>query len=626
MPFGEEHSATLLVEVDGAPLPADVAPLMVSGYVDSARSVPDLFVLRFSDEHGTVLAKGGFTIGAKVKLQVQASGPGGPTPLLEGEVTAVEAELDPEGFHTVVRGFDASHRLFRGRRMEAYREMTVGEITQKVGQRAGLRVAEVVSTGPQIEHAVQDDVDDWTFLSSLAAQRGWVLRVVAGALHLTEPVQATEAPATGDEARKNPLVLEKGVNLQWLRATVTAAGQVPEVEVRGWDVQQKKAVVATVPGKTTGAQLADADPAKLAKTFGSPTLVQSAPGLSLMQDVRLRAVALADRVAGGFAELEGAAHGNPAMLAGEAVAVRGLGSPFDGRYVLTAVRHDFDAEQGYVTSFTVAGVSERSLLGTVVGSAGTSGTGGGGGAGGTAGRSPTLGVLTAIVTDAKDPLDLARVRVTIPVLSDTYESGWARVLQQGAGAARGTYLLPEVGDEVLVAFAEGDLAQPFVLGGLYNGKDKPEAGQVGGSDGKIEKRVFVSRTGMRVEHLESPNGEELTISTNAGKQKVRLVQKPDAAIEIISEGPVTVTAKKAVTVTAQQDVSVTTQTGAVTVKGADVTLEGSKSVVVKSPKLTLEGTATAELKGATVKVAAQGQAELSSTGMTTVRGSLVKIN
>jgi len=149
---------------------------------------------------------------------------------------------------------------------------------------------------------------------------------------------------------------------------------------------------------------------------------------------------------------------------------------------------------------------------------------------------------------------------------------------------------------------------------------------VGGTDGKIQRRVFVSRTGMRVEHLEKPDGEELTISTNAGKQKVRLVQKPDAAIEIISEGPVTVTAKQAVTVTAQKDVSVTTQTGAVTVKGADVTLEGSKSVVVKSPKLTLEGTGTAELKGASVKVAAQGQAELSSTGMTTVRGSLVKIN
>ncbi|AEE44308.1 VgrG-related protein [Cellulomonas fimi] len=622
MPFGEEHSATLLVEVDGTPLPADVAPLLVSGYVDSARSVPDVFVLRFSDEHGTVLAKGKFTIGAKVKLQVQASGPGGPKPLLEAEVTAVEAEVDAEGVHTTVRGYDVSHRLFRGRRVEAYRKMTGGEIARKVAQRAGLAVGSVPSGGAQVEHVMQDDVDDWTFLASLAEQHGWVLRVVDGKLDLAEPGKAAQAPSGGDEARKNPLVLEKGVNLQWLRATVTAAGQVPEVEVRSWDVQAKKALVAKVPAATVSAQLADADPAKLAKTFQGPLLVQPAPGLETQAAVQARAKALADRLAGGFAELEGAAHGNPAMKAGEAVAVRGLGSPFDGRYVLTAVRHDFDAEHGYVTSFTVAGASERSLLGTVLGTSGGAFSSGGG----PTGRTPTLGVLTAIVTDAKDPLGLGRVRLQFPVHSDQYESGWARVVQLGAGASRGTGLLPEVGDEVLVAFSEGDLGQPYVLGGLYNGKDKPEPDQVGGTDGKIQRRVFVSRTGMRVEHLEKPGGEELVLSTNGGAQKIRLVQKPDASIEIVSEGPVTVTAKKEVQVTAQKDVSVTTQTGAVTVKGADVTLEGSKSVVVKSPKLTLEGTATTEVKGASVKVAATGTAELSASGVTTVRGSLVKIN
>ncbi|NKY40431.1 VgrG-related protein [Cellulomonas septica] len=622
MPFGEEHSATLLISVDGTPLPADVAPLLVSGYVDSARSVPDLFVLRFSDEHGTVLTKGGFTIGAQVQLQVQSSGPGGPKPLLKGEVTAVEAELDPEGLHTVVRGYDVSHRLFRGRRMEAYRKMKPGEIVRKVAQRAGLAVGTVSSQGSVIEHAVQDDVDDWTFVSTLADELGWVLRVVDGKLQAGPPAQATAAPATSGEARKDPLVLEKGVNLQWLRATVTAAGQVPDVEVRSWDVKQKKALVGTATATTVSAQLADADPVRLAKKFGGPTLVESASSLETQAAVNARAKALADRIAGGFAELEGAAHGNPALLAGGSVAVRGIGSPFDGQYVLTAVRHDFDAEGGYVTSFTVAGASERSLLGTVLGST----AGGLGVAGGPTGRTPTLGVMQAIVTDAKDPEALNRVRIKLPVHSDTYESGWARVVQPGAGASRGTGMLPEVGDEVLVAFAEGDLGQPYVLGGLYNGKDKPDKDQVGSSDGKIQKRVFVSRTGMRVEHLEKPGAEELTISTNAGAQKIRLVQKPDAAIEIISEGPITVTAKKEATVTAQNDVSVTSKTGAVKVKGIDVTVEGSKSLALKAPQVTVEGTASAEVKGAAVKVAAQGTAELSATGITTVRGSLVKIN
>ncbi|WP_421734268.1 VgrG-related protein [Cellulomonas sp.] len=611
MSHGEEHSASLLVEVEGSPLPVDVMALLVSGSVDSSRNVPDMFVLRFSDEHAIVLAKGKLTIGAKVRLRVQNSGPGGPAPLLDGEVTALEAELDADGFHTVVRGLDRSHRLFRGRRIEAYRNMTADEIARKVAKRAGLKEGACNTGGGVLEHTVQENVNDWDFLASLAAQRGAVVRVVEGALDFTRPAQASTAPTGGDGARTNPLVLEKGVNVQWLRSTVTAAGQVPEVEVRGWDVAQKRAVVAVAPAATTTVTLADADPATLATSFASPRYVQPAPSVADQGQCDARAKALADRIAAGFAELEGAAHGNPAMRAGEPVTLRGMGSPFDGRYTLSAVRHEFTADTGYVTSFTVAGASERSLYGSVVG----------------AGRpAATPGVLSAVVTDIKDPQNLGRVKVKLPVHSDQYESGWARTVAPGAGAGRGTALLPEVGDEVLVAFGNGEMGHPFVLGGLYNGKDTPEPDQVNANDGKVQRRVFVSRTGMRVEHLEKPDGEELVLSTNGGAQKVRLVQKPDASIEIISEGPVTVTAKKNVQVTAQKDIEVSTPSGKVTVKGTDLVLEGTSSIALKAPKVTVNGTASAEVSAPNVKVAATATAELSASATTTIRGAIVKIN
>ena len=360
MALGEEHSASLLVEVEGTALPVDVSTLLVSGSVDSSRSVPDMFVLRFSDPHSVVLAKGGFTIGAKVRLRVQGSGPGGPTPLLDGEVTALEAELDADGFHTVVRGLDRSHRLFRGRRMEAYQNMTASDIARKVAKRAGLKEGTFESGGAVLEHTAQDNVSDWEFLTSLAAQRGVVVRVVEGALDFDVPTRASTAPEGSDGARNNPLVLEKGVNLQWLRSTVTAAGQVPEVEVRGWDVKQKRSVVAVAPGATESAANS-VEPKTLATTFWSPRYVQPAPMLADQGQVAARATALADMIASGFAELEGVAHGNPTMRAGEPVALRGIGSPFDGRYTLSAVRHEFTADTGYVTAFTVAGASERSL-------------------------------------------------------------------------------------------------------------------------------------------------------------------------------------------------------------------------------------------------------------------------
>src|SRR4029079_13649038 len=104
------------------------------------------------------------------------------------------------------------------------------------------------------------------FLASLAAQRGAVVRVADGKLDFAVPTQASRAPRERDESRQNPLVIEKGVNLLWLRSTVTAAGQVPEVEVRGWDVAQKQAVVAGGKGATARGHTAAAEPTTRADT------------------------------------------------------------------------------------------------------------------------------------------------------------------------------------------------------------------------------------------------------------------------------------------------------------------------------------------------------------------------
>src|SRR4051794_17163412 len=142
-----------------------------------------------------------------------------------------------------------------------------------------------------------------------------------------------------------------------------------------------------------------------------------------------------------------------------------LGPPFDGKYVITTSRHGYDADEGYVTWFEVTGRQERSTLALT-----------GGEAGGVPARRRIEGVVPAVVDDVNDPDHRCRVRLRFPWLSESYVSDWARVCQVGAGAGRGAVILPEPGDEVLVACADGDLRWPFVLGGLYNDKDKPAVG------------------------------------------------------------------------------------------------------------------------------------------------------
>lgn len=83
------------------------------------------------------------------------------------------------------------------------------------------------------------------------------------------------------------------------------------------------------------------------------------------------------------------------------------------------------------------------------------------------------GVCAAVVEDNDDPEKEGRVKVSYPWLDDATVTEWCRVLQPYAGKDFGAFFVPEKKTEVLVAFTHGDMNEPIVIGGLYNGKDKP---------------------------------------------------------------------------------------------------------------------------------------------------------
>ncbi|MBC3839980.1 hypothetical protein GXW82_06570 [Streptacidiphilus sp. 4-A2] len=146
------------------------------------------------------------------------------------------------------------------------------------------------------------------------------------------------------------------------------------------------------------------------------------------------------------------------MTPGTAIALNGGGLPFEGNYTVTGTRHVFSGAEKYQTWVTVTGRQIRSLYGLASGGADTA---------------PKIpGVVTALVTNIQDPLHQGRVKLMFPWLSATYESDWCRIAQLGGVRGGGTFL-PEVQDEVLCAFDRGSLDHPYVVAGLYNGKDQP---------------------------------------------------------------------------------------------------------------------------------------------------------
>lgn len=614
MPLGEEYANRLVVAIDGAPIPPDSESLLVSAYIDDSVHVPSMAVLRFSDPADLVLTSIKAGVGKQMTVAVQQSGQGAPVALIDADITALEREIDERGAFTTVRGLDVRHRLQSGAGVTAFVKMTVSDIVRKIAQENGL----AVRVGPfttMHDHRARSGESDLDFLGRLARGVGAVVRVEGRTLVFDKPTQATTAPS-GSEAGTDPFVIEYGGNLISLRATLTGTGQVPELEVRGWNPKEKAAVSATGSTASPSAQLTTTPKSLATNVKGRKHLI----GTALATSAAATAVATtaAATRAGGAAEIEGVVRGNAKLRAGTPVNLAKVGATFAGKYVLTAVRHDVDAATGYLTSFTAADASDRSLYGVVAGA-----------------PSPLVGaerhqhVTTGIVTNLKDPDQLGRVKVKFPGLSDVYESWWARPVQLGAGANRGTSWLPEVDDEVLVVFGQEAFDEPYVLGGLYNGKDKAGKGwaaHVNGGDGKVKRRALTSRTGMIVEFLEDAQAATLTVSTNDGAQHLTLTQSADKGIVLVSQGKLEVTAEQDITITGKQNISASTDTGTFSVKAMNVKLEAANGLELKGVTVKAEGSANTEVKGANVKVAASAAAELSAGAVTTVRGAMVKIN
>jgi uncharacterized protein involved in type VI secretion and phage assembly len=185
------------------------------------------------------------------------------------------------------------------------------------------------------------------------------------------------------------------------------------------------------------------------------------------------------------------------------------------------------------------------------------------------------GVYAALVTDVVDPDGQGRVRVRLPWSPDSggaaYEA-WARLATLMAGASRGSWFVPDPGDEVLVAFEAGDPRRPYVLGALWNGRDAPPESM--DSAGRNEKKTLRSRNGVVVTLEDADGRETLTLETPGG-QRVKLADGPGRVDVEDSNGNRLTLQTSGVTVTAAAKVAV--EASQVEIKAGMVTVDAGMS-------------------------------------------------
>ena len=213
------------------------------------------------------------------------------------------------------------------------------------------------------------------------------------------------------------------------------------------------------------------------------------------------------------------------------------------------------------------------------------------------------GVVVGVVTNNQDPDKLGRVKVKFPWLDDQDESNWARVATTMAGNNRGTFFLPEVNDEVLVAFEHGNVNKPYVVGALWNGVDAPVRDN---GDGKNNQRVIRSRAGHEFILNDEDGKEQVEIKTKAGHQFLLDDTSGSEKIAIIDKSG----NNKIEIDTAQNSIAISAQTK-ISLKAQTIEITGDTELTAKSAK---------------VEISSDGPATLKSSAILTVQGSLVKIN
>ncbi|WP_030710058.1 VgrG-related protein [Streptomyces sp. NRRL F-2580] len=584
---GRSFAADPIVEAPGE-LPQIWAAQLVSCVVDENVGLPDTAVLTYRDPDHEFLRATGITIGSPLRVSVMTVKGQARERLFNGEVTALEIDRDRTGSFTVVRAYSKAHRLQRGRKVVAYRNMTAAAIVRKVAAGAGLAVGKVEAAPVTYKQLSQANVSDWDFLQFLAGESGAQVRVDdKGLLQFTRPVKASGAPAPSTSAVRNPMVLEYGRNLLALRAALSAADGASKVQVRGWDVTTKRPLVAEQPSVVSDTVVPGLSP-QFAARFGKSVVAVTDTPYRTQAETAAVAKAAADEVSSGFGELEAVAEGNPLLRAGKAIALGNVGQAFSGRYTATAVQHVLEPHGGYRTTVWVSSSPDRSLAGLVTGA-------------NAPGRGPRIpGLAIGVVTDVREPNGSQRgaVRLKFPWLDDTYVTDWVRTVQWG-GKGGGGVVSPEVNDEVLVGFEQGLLDSPYVLGGLYNGVDQPSPHDVPLIDktsGKVNRRSVVSRSGHRVELLDAaaPGPSGLRLVTGDERLEVRMDDRRDRIELTVYAGrgrPLTsvLLDKNGITLDARR--------GTVKVSGRQVDIDGTAGVSIGGRSVKVNGTADVTVNG-----------------------------
>lgn len=489
-----------VLKLGGVKAPEELMKDVLEIVVDESLHMPSMFIIKIHNVYVAASENSApwknekyFNIGDRITIGFESSTTEAPEfqlaekepQLIEGEITGIEVKFSHTSeAHIIVRGYDVSHRLHRGRYNRSFLNCTDTDIVRRVAQEAKIKVGQLDASGVSHEYVFQENQTNMEFLRERAAKIGFEFFVQDNKIHFRKP--------------KSGGVLK----LEWLEdimsfdVRVTSAEQVSSVEVNSWDYTNKKLISGTASKEQLVTKTGNGSGSSISGKFKikqPPKMIVVDQPVNTPKEAKQIAQALYDELGGEFVTADAKAIGNPTIRPGKVVTLENMGTRYSGDYYITETRHRY-IHRDYTTDFTVRGLREGSLLSTLPPKTHLQ---------------PGQTLLVGLVTNNNDPKGLGRVKVKFPTLTMEHESQWARVVGLGAGNDRGFYCLPEIDDEVLVGFEHGDIHRPYIVGGVWNGKDKTvEKVAETINKRKVRVRTIKTRTGHTIQFVEEDGGRQ----------------------------------------------------------------------------------------------------------------------
>jgi len=581
LPIDAEHRE-FTVKVGGSPVPRthqlmSVSVLNTANHIASAR-----LAYRDGDAPGGDFPLSNdalFAPGAEVEILAGAAQPDLLfTGLVVRQSLTVREASPPQ---LVIECRHAATRMSLKRRGATYLDLTDSDVIGQLLSDAGIN-ATVASTRLSHPHLVQYDTSDWDFLVTRAQANGQLVLTRGADIETRLPSVSGTALAT----------LEFGATLLEFDGQIDAREQTQAVRTLTWNAaDQEVHTLDASPPSFTGP--GNYPPDDLAAAMGVDALELRHV---MIPDGEATAAADARFVRARLDQVSGRAMclGLGQVLPGDVVELAGVGDRFNGKVLVTGVRHEMDPVQGWRTHLQFGGVAEDPARRQRLDARRT-----------TSLLAPAHGLQVGVVTDNEDPENEFRVRVRLALVDPASDGVWARVASADAGNNRGVMVRPEISDEVVVGFFDDDPRAAVVLGMLHS---SAHPATLTPSNDNHEK-VFVSRSGIKLHidddkvvlTLSTPGEQQLVFDDDQGS--VLLKDKNGNSIKLDSEG-----------ITVESGAALTIKTTGET--KFDI---GSSGEIKTSAGMAIKA-------GAELKMEGGAGAELSTSAIATLKGSLVKIN